>query len=721
MLRILKKLIQSDYFLIFIFVSYSFHILLQTGFNGDDSYNTQVAGRLIDESTSLFELMWTQTRDWFLNSKRILLSYFFILPVFYYFDSYFYIKIITIGFVFLSVALFYKFFYSIIKNKSFLFLTAFIILVSIQLRNWHDPILIFPSHLLPFLAVTFFLSLLSFNKYLKSNKLIFLFFSLFLFAWGIGTYEVNIVLTPLYLILCFFYRSNLVFVLKKSLGHILIIFLYFTFYIIAEFAFPAESINAYPTFSSFNFLLFIQAFLIQLTSAFPFSYFFANYSNIKISLNLSDYIFLFFSAVILFQILTKLGNNEIEKRKLNFLFFSSLILFIFPVIPTALSSHQNEIITSGFGYGYITVYYQYFGFSIATSLIIYKFCKSFKNPYAKKISLSILSIALAIFLILNTSINRFVALQTNFAHKFPQELQTLSISKGLMSEVNIDDFLVRSMRHANDWKWSYFKQLKIKFNICDFLNQNYSIGEVKLVNFSDCFNDDGFDKIEVEKNIIKFIPKKNVWFSSFNVDKVKGKNGQAFFGKINSVYISKLTGNPIYIEGEVTKSYNQKEDLIFTHNIPIDVMTLLNFEGILHKSINIDHEKFKKKDFFTFNEGKIHSPEYSNKGILQWVSGDFAINVYNKDMDEEIVKLSFNISNPGNQVFTVKLFNNFTESLIEEIDISEPSIEFISKITLKKGINKLRVLTNGKPINNGDPRKIIYGIHNLKINTMNEE
>jgi len=721
MLRIFKKLIQSDYLLIFFFVSYLLHILIYTGFNGDDSYNTQIAGRMIDESISLRELILSQTRDWFLNNKRILLSYFFIYPVFYYFDSYLYIKVITIGFVFLSIALFYKFFYSIIKNKSFIFLASFIILVSIQLRNWHDPILIFPSHLLPYLAVIFFLSLLAFDKYLKNNKLIFLFISLFLFTWSIGSYEINIVLTPLYFLLCFFHKPNLVFVFKKSLGHILIIFLYFIFYIIAEFSFPAESINAYPTFSSFNFLLFTQAFLIQLTSAFPFSYLFANYSNIEINLYFFDYVVLFFSAVILFQILIKLSNHEIEKRKFNFLFFSSLILFIFPVIPAALSSHQNEIISSGFGYGYITVYYQYFGFAIAVSLIVYKLSKLFKDSFAKKICLSILSITLAFFLILNTSTNRFVALQTNFAHKFPQELQTLSISKGLMSEVDSDDLLIRSMRHANDWKWSYFKQLNIKFNICDFLNQNYAIGEVGLVNFSDCFNDGAFDKINVEKNIIKFIPKKDVWFSSFNVDKVNGKNGQAFFGKINSLYISTLSGNPFYIEGKVTKSYNQNENLIFTHNVPIDVMLLLNFEGIPHKSININHEKFRKKDLFIFNEGRIHPPEYSNKGILQWVSGDFSINVYNKDMDVKIVKLSFNISNPGNQVFTVKLSNDLIESLNKEIDVSEPSIEFVTKITLKKGINKLRVLTTGKPINNGDPRKIIYGIHNLKISTKNED
>tara|TARA_B100001142_G_scaffold104718_1_gene106730 strand:- start:16024 stop:18183 length:2160 start_codon:yes stop_codon:yes gene_type:complete len=719
MLKLFQKLIQSDYFLIFVLVSYSLHVLFQTGFNGDDSYNTQIAGRMIDDSVSLPEIILSQTRDWFLNNKRILLSYVFIFPVFYYFDSYLYVKAITIGFVFLSIALFYKFFYNTIKNKPFIFLVSFILLISIQLRNWHDPILIFPSHLLPYLTVIFFLSLLAFDKYLKNDKLIFLFISLFLFAWSIGSYEINIVLTPLYFLLCFLHKPNLVFVFKKSLGHIFIIFLYLIFYLIAAL-FLTELKNAYPTFSSFNFLLFAKAALIQFSSAFPFSYLFANYDSIKINLSFFDFIILFLSAVLLYRNLVRLEGYKIDKRKFNFLIFSSLVLSLFPVIPAALSSHQKEIISSGFGYGYITIYYQYFGIAIASSLLIYKFSNIVSNLYTKRIFFTILSIIFASLLILNTSVNKFVALQTNLAHKFPQELQSSAISNGLMSEIKENDYLVRSMRHANDWKWSYFKQLKIKFNICDFLNQNYSNGEINLVKFSDCFSKDTFKNINLSKDIFKFIPKKDVWFTSFNIDKVKGNNGQAFFGKINSIYTSKLTGNPLYIEGTVLKSYDQKKDSIFIHNKAVDVMTLLNHEGILRKVINLDYDDFLKKDIFTFNEGNIHSPEYSNDGVLQWVSGDFTINVYNEKSDTKTAKLSFNILNPGSQDFFVKVFDDSTEVLIKEIEIKDPSKQFISQIKIKNGINKLRLITTGKPINNGDPRNIIYGIHNLKLDIIND-
>lgn len=719
MLKIFQKLIQNDYFLIFILVSYSLHVLLQTGFNGDDSYNTQIAGRMIDDSVSLPEIILSQTRDWFLNNKRILFSYVFIFPVFYYFDSYLYVKAITIGFVFLSIALFYKFFYSTIKNKPFIFLISFILLISIQLRNWHDPILIFPSHLLPYLTVILFLSLLAFDKYLKSNKLIFLFISLILFAWSIGTYEINIVLTPLFFLLCFLYKPNLIFAFKKSLGHILIIFLYFIFYLIAAL-FLTESSNAYPTFSSFNFLLFAKAFLIQFSSAFPFSYLFANYDSIKINLSLFDFLILIFSAVILYKNFFMLDGYKIDKRKFNFLIFSSLVLSLFPVIPAALSSHQKEIISSGYGYGYITIYYQYFGIAIALSLLIYKFSSNLTNLYIKRIFFIILSIIFASFLILNTSANKFVALQTNLAHKFPQELQSSALSNGLMSELKENDYLLRSMRHANDWKWSYFKQLKIKFNICDFLNQNYSNGEINLVKFSDCFTKDTFTNIDLSKNIFKSIPKKDVWFTSFNIDKVKGDNGQAFFGKINSIYTSKLTGNPIYIEGTVLKLYDQKKDSIFIHNKAMDVMTLLNYEGIPRKFIDLDDDDFLKKDIFIFNEGNIHPPEYNNDGVLQWVSGNFTINMYNQMIDKKTVKLSFNILNPGSQDFYVKVFDDSTGVLNKEIEIIDSTKEFTSQIKLKNGINKLRLVTTGKPINNGDPRNIIYGIHNIKLDIIND-
>ena len=110
MLKVLQKIIKNEFLLLTLLVIYSFHILLQTGFNGDDAYNAQIAGRMIDESYSLPETLLAQTTGWFLDSKRIVGGYFFVYPIFYYFHDFESINFITISFVLLSILLFYKFF-----------------------------------------------------------------------------------------------------------------------------------------------------------------------------------------------------------------------------------------------------------------------------------------------------------------------------------------------------------------------------------------------------------------------------------------------------------------------------------------------------------------------------------------------------------------------------------------------------------------------------------
>ena len=127
-----------------------------------------------------------------------------------------------------------------------------------------------------------------------------------------------------------------------------------------------------------------------------------------------------------------------------------------------------------------------------------------------------------------------------------------------------------------------------------------------------------------------------------------------------------------------------------------------------------------KKDIFIFNEGNIHFPEYTNDGVLQWVSGNFTINIYNQKKDTKTVNLSFDIFNPSSKNFFVKVFDDSTGVLSKEIEITDPAKEFTSQIKLKDGIAKLRLVTTGKPINNGDPRNIIYGIHNLTLDIIND-
>lgn len=713
MLKVLQKIIKNEFLLLTLLVIYSFHILLQTGFNGDDAYNAQIAGRMIDESYSLPETLLAQTTGWFLDSKRIVGGYFFVYPIFYYFHDFESIKFITISFVLLSILLFYKFFSMTSGNKHLIFLATFITLVSMQLRNWHDPILIFPSHILPYLVVLSFFSLIAFYRFLQTEKTIFLVLSLLLYAWSIFTYEVNIVLIPIYFFLCLSFKNNFKYAIKKTMGHFLILCLYFSLFIFAILIFPQDAKNAYATFASFDILLFFKAFLIQLSAAIPGSYYYVNRMHIDLDFYYYDFIIFCISFAALQFNFLKINNYFIDRNKTFFLVITGLILLVFPAIISAISSHQKEIIAVGLGYGYITVYYQYFGLAILLSLCILSLSNSIKKILLKKIFFTTLSLLLSIILIFNSSANRSVALQTNISHKYPQELQFAAISQGLMSNVEEDDFLIRTMRHANDWKWSYFKQLEKKFNICDYMNQFYANGAIKLAMVSECLNEDSFIISNVNNNILKYVPKRNVWLVSYNIDKSKGVDGQAFFAKLNYFYANKNNGNPIYVDGTILKSYEQDSNLIKIHNKKIDFTKIFEYETIPIKKIDISDEIFSPKTIFSFFDGLIHKPETSISGVLRWVSGSFVFNTFSPYEENLSAKLRVKLLNPGNQSFVISLTEDSV--ITDTISIRESSRVFEKVISINPGINSIKFDSTGLPINNGDPRNMIYGVFNLNI------
>ena len=714
MLKTLKKIIKNEFLLLTLLVIYSFHILLQTGFVGDDAYNTQIAGRLIDDSSSLSEMIVTQHKYWFIENKRILLGYFFIFPVFFYFQDFESVKLITIGFVLLSLLLFYKFFNLTSGNKHLIFLATFIVLLSIQFRNWHDPVLIFPSHLLPYLMVLTMISLISFYRYLQTEKKDFLLISLIFFTASMFTYEVNIVLSPIFFITAFYLKNNFKYAIKKTMGHHLILCLYFSFLLFSILLLPSVK-NPYPTFASFDFILTFKAFLMQLFATIPGSFFIFNRNHIELIFNYYDFVIFFISFAALQFNFSKFNTHNIEKNKTTFLIITGLIFFIFPAIISAISGHQSELIVAGWGYGYITVFYQYFGLAILLSLLLMNLYNSIKNTHLRKIVFFSISLVLSAILIINTSINRTVALQTNAVHKYPQDLQRSALSNGLMTDISENDYLIRNMNYANDWKWSYYKYLKKKFTLCDFKNQAYSNMSQNLTGFSDCLNinEKFFVISDIEDNLIMYTPKIDVWLASYNIDKIEGVNGQAFFGKLNHIFVNKKNGNPIYVDGTILKSYDQNSNLIKIHNKKVDFSKVFEFESIPIKTIDINDAIFSEKAILTFFEGLTNQPETSISGTLRWISGSFSLNIHNPLKDSVGAKLSVKFLNPGNQSFIISLTEDYV--ITDKITIRESSRVFEKVISIKPGINSIRFDSTGVPINNGDPRNIIYGVFNLNI------
>lgn len=714
----MKKFIKDTYpfSLILILGLYCFYILLYNGFNGDDAYNAQINGKLIDESLSLFELLYRETKDWFVNSRRILLGYFFVLPLFYFTQDFFLIKLITISVIVLSISFFYISFNIFLKNKKLLLLAVLILFICIQFRNWHDPILIFPSHLIPFLALCFFASLFFYNKFLIQNKKFFLFLSVFLYACSIFLYELNIGLFPIFLIFDFHKSKNLYVTFKNLKFHLFSIFIYLLILFYAHYTFPENIINSYPVFAESDFSQFFHALMIQLTAGLPGIYYLAQKSTLIFSLNYLDFIFLILLSCIFYTMLKDLTFIKLTRSNLLLLISSSAILIFIPSLIAALSSHQSELISAGLGYGYSPVYYQYFGTSILIVILIYALSKSSEKFRFHFFIVFFLSIFLSTCLVIFSSFNRQVAEETNKTHKYPQELQFSATSSSLFNDISADDTLIRSMRFANDWKWSYFSLLNKKINICDYLNQNYANGDDFLMKLKDCIIKSDFTRQDISKNISIITPKKSTWFVSYFIDMENGEKGKVFLARADKIYINNLNYQPIFSESKNYKIYLQENDSVKEIDSKINFVNILDVERSNNISQNIID---KNEDFFFFLDGLVHPKEVSLDSSLNWISGKFNLHIYNRKSKFLRVKINFDISNPINQKLNIKFTNTHDQKIIFDKLIENSQKNFEIDTILSPGENIIKVTSDGHVIENGDPRNIIYGILNIIISERN--
>ena len=87
-------------FLLLIWCIYNFIFLLKTGFIGDDQYNSQVKGQLIEENITLFKRIYNEWTGWLVGAGSIRIIYYYLIyPLYYLTQNPVTIKIIAISFI----------------------------------------------------------------------------------------------------------------------------------------------------------------------------------------------------------------------------------------------------------------------------------------------------------------------------------------------------------------------------------------------------------------------------------------------------------------------------------------------------------------------------------------------------------------------------------------------------------------------------------------------
>ena len=590
----LKKIKQSNisknYFntIIFIFIiflySYLFYSIINSQYSGDDNWNAQISGQLIEENISILRRINNEWIGWLTGAGSIRITYYYIIyPLFHFIDNINVIKTISLVNIILNGFLISYFVNLITKNKNLTLLTPIIFALFIQYKFWHDPILGFPSYMMPLILNFLMISIIYFYKNFYHEDRYYKWLSVICYFFILFMYEISI-----YFILIFVYfyiwlkkdsyisLKNLFKDLKPffivALIHLSITIFYRLIYI------PIfREYNSYPAgIPNFNYL--IDAFFYQLLGSMPTSFYFNVTKNLGYVSSINEItivilitlIFIFSTNLFLFL---KKNNNNNDTKYQKFFFSLFVIIGIPSSIITAMSGHGKEIIELGKGYTYIPVYLQYVGniFLIISFLYL---LKKIKNYFLYSILSLILSVMIVYGIYINQINNDVVLSQI----KNPgRELIYSSFNSGLFDSLDNNDYLIREFKYPSDYKRNYMSYLEKNIHTTDLYDPESTkifLKGIKEEVGSRMIWDNKNNEITVNvENITNF----NIWFSIYGFFDNDKEDGVYYLLNVNEIVINS-ENEILRIYGNYGKSFNSKSKVITKfENLNLDLLKLVYF------------------------------------------------------------------------------------------------------------------------------------------------
>ena len=295
---------KNEIFLSF-FVFIYFLIILFSGYFSDDAYSSQIKGILAYEDKNLFNYTTKTIFGWVIGSGRLLILNQFQYLIFYLIENIYLYKLFIIVLLIINFQLFYKLNNKIINSQTYSLYIAIFSVLSIQLREFHDPVLGFHGFMIV-LSILFLTQILLLIKYIENQNKSLLYISLTIFTICHLMYE----LAFTFLFLNFFllqirnsdFKKNINILKKYFFIFITIIFIF----LLLQFRVNYFSSNQAPDYKIFtnilNILSFVEVLFIQITSAIPTIYFFSIINEIIFDKFLI-FFFLLISSTFFFLIL----------------------------------------------------------------------------------------------------------------------------------------------------------------------------------------------------------------------------------------------------------------------------------------------------------------------------------------------------------------------------------------------------------------------------------
>lgn len=714
------------FFLILVVNLYSLKPILNSGFYFDDAYNSQTKSYLNYQNKTVAQFNKEISNGWLQHGR--------ILPGFIYGGYGFWVNAVTglfqykifMIFMHLTVIIIFSFLlYRLSKMPSVFFLSFLIIPIFMQFRRSPDPVTSF-GFLVPLTFLYLESSLISLNKYLETNKNLYLFFSLlFYLLMLLMFYEIAYIFFPIIVCIVFLHKRKLIETLKLSLPYIIFSFIFIAIYFYVLTKATTGTYNGSTI--NFNIVLTISAFLKQISASLPLSYLFVSKPQF-FHINPFDY---FYAAVTSLTTAYLLISSKLKKQTIFVFFLLGFLLAILSTIPIALSKrYQLEV---GWGIGYLPVYIAYFGSAsilIASLLLI---GKKITNKFLNGFFIIIISIFVGVTAFLNLQNNKLVVEDLNYLFKYPRDLVTASLNSKIVDKIDVNATLIT----LNDLYWDnsnfYSDIVKKRLNVINletFINKLSNTDDLKIIKNLNNMYLINYHVINKELGYVYSAEVVDIYYLNKDEKMFLTKNVQIFI-KNNSQYkfVDYRSFSNDFNDG-LKKNRAKLDDLKLIQNDKVGEVYQINSDELISfdstrlinpnnsdelnnpNNINPMENSYVKGLFYIWKQG-ISGLETNANENWRWASNNSKILMVNLYSYTRAVSISMTISTGYDEISNLNI-KSPVSGIDENIKISITPINYKKIIYLNSGVNELDLFSDSKRIiNTGDPRDLRFKISNF--------
>jgi len=425
--------------------------------------------------------------------------------------------------------------------------------------------------------------------------------------------------------------------------------------------------------------------------------------NINLVKIISNQFLYFIGIFLVILFLTKISLSSLKRTNLVNLIHFGLLLIILPAIVVSFSKgHSLEINNRGVGYGYIMVYFQFYGLAILFVGIYLIFLNFINKNIVKYLFNIIFSLILCFVIFLNFNINKIITDKVKKNTTEPRLLMTKLIEENIFDEINANDLLIRNYKYPHDSLFFYSLKANKKIYACTFYSKVEFPTCLKNYKFPGVFTYDKNYKNNYKN--IEILPNK-IYGLSYSF---RESNRYLIIPELDVEWLDK-NANLVLLKFKNYLQYNFEQKKFIEKNLPFYV----NFSKMLDDEqmddiFEITNFKIDEKLHIFYNN--FLNTEGNKSHYFKIATKNPEIVIYNRSKEFISKNIYFELDYLKSENDYINILKN---NIYEKIDLKNKK-KIKTNIFLKPGINKISFFFNLKKLNE-DPRNLYFFLINFKL------